>query len=81
MSSEREESKAQGGTSRQETEEHGMQTYCCDAAVGKREGISLFKQPVLLALYEEALVDKVSRVKCHKPTQEIVWERVRGGIV
>ncbi len=36
------ESKAQGGTSRQETEEHGMQMYCCDAAVRGNGRESLF---------------------------------------
>lgn len=79
------ESKGQGGTSRQETEEHGMQMYCCDAAVRGNGRESLFLNSLCVAgsLWRVALVDKVSRVKCHKPTQEIVseWERVRGGIV
>lgn len=48
-------------------------------------GGNLFLNSLCVAgsLWRVALVDKVPRVKCHKPTQEIVseWERVRGGIV
>lgn len=67
------ESKGQGGTSRQETEERGMQTYCCDAAVRGNGRESLFLNSLCVAgsLWRVALVDKVSRVKCHKPTRKL----------